>query len=468
MPHKTHVAMLPSPGVGHLIPLLGLATDLVQSYDFIVTVIIPTIGPPAKALVSLLESLPEGIDTVFLPPVFFEDTMPREAQIFLAIKESLASIRNVFESFVKSEKTVTALITDMFGTDAFDVAMEFKVPSYLYFLISAMCFALFISQPKLHETVSCNLRDLPEPLKLPGCVPIHGRDFPEAVRDRSSEPYKTLLHHAKRCSLAEGVLLNSFMELEPATVEALQKEDSGNPFVYPIGPRLQTGSTNGGADESGCLNWLHQQPLGSVLFVCFGSGGTLSFDQLTELALGLEKSGQKFIWVVRSPDEKSAAGSYLSAESKTDPFGFLPEGYLDRTKEQGLLVPSWAPQMQILAHKSTAGFLTHCGWNSALESIINGVPMIAWPLYAEQSTNAVLLTEALKVALRPKPNQNGLVGREEIAKTVKSLMQGEEGMKIRERMNVMKEAAANAVSEGGSSTKTLSQLVLKWKNRKLN
>ncbi|GKU87969.1 hypothetical protein SLEP1_g2291 [Rubroshorea leprosula] len=179
-------------------------------------------------------------------------------------------------------------------------------------------------------------------------------------------------------------------------------------------------------------------------------------------------SGQKFIWVVRSPDNESAAGSYFSADSNTDPLGFLPEGYLDRTKEQGLLVPSWAPQMQILAHKSTAGFLTHCGWNSALESIINGVPMIAWPLYAEQSTNAVLLTEALKVALRPKPNQNGLVGREEIAKTVKSLMQEEEGMKIRERMNVMKEAAANAVREGGSSTKTLSQLVLKWKNRKLN
>ncbi|GLU03673.1 hypothetical protein SLE2022_208610 [Rubroshorea leprosula] len=189
--------------MGHLIPLLELATDLVQSYDFTVTIIIPTISPPAQALVSLLEKLPEGIDTVLLPPVLFKDTMPREAQIFLAIKESLASIRNVFESFVKSEETVTALIIDMFGTDAFDVATEFKVPLYLYFLISAMCFALFISQPRLHETVSCNFPNMPKPLKLPGCVPIHGRDFPEAMRDRSSRGSSSATNASKMDEVSE-------------------------------------------------------------------------------------------------------------------------------------------------------------------------------------------------------------------------------------------------------------------------
>lgn len=257
-------------------------------------------------------------------------------------------------------------------------------------------------------------------------------------------------------------MVNSFKELEGGAIKALQEEEPGKPPVYPIGPLVQM---DGADEKSECLRWLDDQPRGSVLFVSFGSGGTLSYDQLNELALGLEMSEQRFLWVVRSPNDKSAIATYFSVNSQNDPFAFLPKGFLERTKGYGLVVPSWAPQVQVLSHGSTGGFLTHCGWNSTLESMVNGIPLIAWPLHAEQKMNAVMLTEDLKVALRPRIGENGIIGRAEIAKVVKVLMEGEEGKKIRSKMTDLKDAAARVLGEDGDSTKSLAELAQKWKNK---
>ncbi|KAK8326277.1 hypothetical protein V6Z11_A11G105100 [Gossypium hirsutum] len=336
--------MLPTPGMGHLIPLIGFAKDLVQSHDLAITLIVLTIGPPTNAQKDLLHCAAEACERVKL---FSQPEM----NAFVAITRSMSSIRHVFKSLVDSNRP-RELVVDLLTTDVLDVAMEFNIPSYVYFPSSALSLALMFDLPTSDETVSYEFKDLPEPMKLPGSVPVH------------------------------GMILNSFKDLEPGTIEALQLEEPDKPAVYAIGPRLQTGSS-GGIDEFECGKWLDNQPSGSVLFVSFGSGGTLSLDQLNELALGLEMSEQRFLWV-------------------------------------------------ILGHGSTSGFLTHCGWNSVLESIANGVPMIAWPLYAEQRMNAVLLTEGINVALRPTVNQKGVVEREEIAK--------------------YKDAAAKAVSESGSST----------------
>jgi hydroquinone glucosyltransferase len=165
---------------------------------------------------------------------------------------------------------------------------------------------------------------------------------------------------------------------------------------------------------------------------------------------------------VRSPNDKVSNATFFSVDSHKDPFDFLPKGFSDRTKGRGLAVPSWAPQPQVLGHGSTGGFLTHCGWNSTLESVVNGVPLIVWPLYAEQKMNAWMLTKDIKVALRPKASENGLIGREEIANAVRGLMEGEEGKRVRNRMKDLKEAAARVLSEDGS----LSELAHKWKNQK--
>ncbi|THG06260.1 hypothetical protein TEA_006035 [Camellia sinensis var. sinensis] len=167
---------------------------------------------------------------------------------------------------------------------------------------------------------------------------------------------------------------------------------------------------------------------------------------------------------MRNPSDNASA-VFFNAHNQNDPFSFLPEGFLERTQGRGLVVPSWALQIVVLSHRATGGFLTHCGWNSTLESIAHGLPLIAWPLFAEQKMNAVMLTEGLKVALRPKCHESRLVGREEIAEVVKSLMEGEDGKEVHQRMGGLRDAAAKVLSDEGSSAKSLSDLAFKLKNQ---
>jgi hydroquinone glucosyltransferase len=242
--------------------------------------------------------------------------------------------------------------------------------------------------------------------------------------------------------------------------------------VYPIGPLIRqfVGSETDGPPSSpraACLEWLDRQPARSVIFVSFGSGGALPKEEMRELALGLELSGQRFLWVVRSPsDEGTLSDNYYNAESKKDPFVYLPEGFLERTKDVGLVVPSWAPQTQVLAHRATGGFLTHCGWNSTLESLVHGVPMVAWPLFAEQRLNAVMLAaEGVGAAIRLPERKD----KESIAAVVRELMAGEgKGGMVRVKVAELQKAAAEGLREGGAAATALDEVVEKWEADEAN
>ncbi|XP_043694901.1 hydroquinone glucosyltransferase-like [Telopea speciosissima] len=461
----THIVILPSPGMGHLIPMAEFAKRLVLNHHFSVTFTIPCDGPLPKAQKKVIDSLPKIINSVILPPVNLNDLssdVPHEVHICHINTRSLPSLREVLKDSSTTSR-VSALVVDLFGIDAFKVAKEFKILSYLFFPSTAMSLWMFLQMPKLDEMYSCEYRDLPEPVKLPGCVPVHGSDLLDPVQDRTSEVYSFILNLCRRVVVADGILLNSFMDLEPGAIQAFTEGgELCSLQIYPVGPLIRTGSGDE-SDPNECLKWLDGQPDGSVLFVSFGSGGVLSPEQLNELAFGLEQSEQRFLWVTRSPSSKSVTANFFNSQSIEDPFSHLPQGFLERTKGRGLVVPSWAPQIQVLNHGSTGGFLTHCGWNSTLESIVHGVPLIAWPLFAEQRMNAVLLVEGMKVALRPKEREDGIIGREEIAKVVRSLMEGEEGQRVRSRMRELKDAAARVLSEEGSSTQSLSEVAQKWR-----
>ncbi|KAF8405176.1 hypothetical protein HHK36_010076 [Tetracentron sinense] len=230
----------------------------------------------------------------------------------------------------------------------------------------------------------------------------------------------------------DGFFLNTWEDLEPMTIRALREDPRLkrilNVPIYPIGPL--TRSIGPERARSECLDWLNKQPTESVVYVSFGSGGTLSAEQLTELAYGLELSQQRFIWVARPPTRKDPSGTFFtSGNGCDDPSEYLPDGFLTRTRNVGLVVPNWAPQVEILSHGSMGGFMCHCGWNSALESITNGVPMIAWPLYSEQRMNAAMLTEDLGVAVRPEimATKEVVVRREEVERMVRLVMEGKEG-----------------------------------------
>jgi hydroquinone glucosyltransferase len=461
MEKTVHIVVVPGPWYSHLLSILQFSKLLVQLHpEFHVTCFIPTIGSPSSAAKSFLQTLPSNINYIFLPPVNpmnLPQGIPMLSQIHLAVTQSLPYLHQTFNSLTLKTPPV-ALVVDSLSVEALDLAKEFKM------FPSATTLSTYFYLLKLDKETSCEYRDLPEPIQVPGCVPFHGRDLVDQAQDRSNQTYKFLLQRVKRFCSVDGILINSFLEIEKGPIEALREEGSGNPAVYPVGPIIQM-ETKSSDDVNGfeCLTWLDKQEPCSVLYVSFGSGGTLSQEQIVELALGLELSNHKFLWVVRAPNS-SANSAYLSAQNDVDPLQFLPSGFLERTKEKGLVIPSWAPQIQILSHRSVGGFLTHCGWNSILESVVHGVPLITWPLFAEQKMNAVLLSEGLKVGMRTRVNENDIVERVEVAKVIKYLMEGEEGEKLRNNMKELKQAASNAVKEDGSSTKTISQSALTWRN----
>ncbi|XP_043695961.1 hydroquinone glucosyltransferase-like [Telopea speciosissima] len=257
-----HIVILPSPGMGHLIPLAIFAKQFIAYHNFTITFIIPNDGSPPKPQNSVLDALPKTITSIFLPPVNLDDLpgdVKIETRICLTVSRSISSFREAL-SILTSTTHLVALVVDLFGVEAFDVAKEFKIPSYIFFPSTTTLFSFCLHLPTLDETYSCEYIDLPEPVRLPGCVPLHGRDFPDPAQDRNNEAYKWLLHHSKRYRLADGVLLNSFMGLEGGAIKALKEGKVPTvPTVYPIGPIIQTGSSDA-TDSTGCLKWLDNQP----------------------------------------------------------------------------------------------------------------------------------------------------------------------------------------------------------------
>ena len=294
------------------------------------------------------------------------------------------------------------------------------------------------------------------------------------ILDREDKAYEFFLNMFIHLPRSAGIIVNTFEALEPRAVKTILDGlcvlDGPTSPIFCIGPLIaaddRSGGGGGGGGGSGipeCLTWLESQPKRSVLFLCFGSLGLFSEEQLKEIAVGLERSGQRFLWVVRSPPSKDPSRRFL-APPEPDLNSLLPDGFLDRTKERGLMVKSWAPQVAVLNHASVGGFVTHCGWNSVLEAVCAGVPMVAWPLYAEQRFNRVVLVEEMKLAFPMEESEEGFVTATEVEKRVRELMESEEGRNtLRLRIMAMKEAAETAMSDGGSSRTALTKLVKSWR-----
>ncbi|KAK4713895.1 hypothetical protein R3W88_019802 [Solanum pinnatisectum] len=208
-----------------------------------------------------------------------------------------------------------------------------------------------------------------------------------------------------------------------------------------------------------CLDWLNKQPPKSVLYVSFGTSTSFSAEQIKELAIGLEQSKQKFIWVFRNADEGDPVTNKCE-NNRSGPLE-LPEGFEERVKGVGLVVREWAPQQEILAHPSTGGFMSHCGWTSCLESIIEGVPIATWPIQFDQPKNGFLVAEVLKIGLhvREWEQRNELVTASTIQNIVSKLMASEEGDMIRKRAQELSKAVRRSTEEGGVSRMELESFV---------
>ncbi|OEL19609.1 Anthocyanidin 5,3-O-glucosyltransferase [Dichanthelium oligosanthes] len=344
-----------------------------------------------------------------------------------------------------------ALLLDMFCVDALDVAAELGVPAYFFFPSAASVLAVFLNLPYYCPTVP-SFREMDKDALVrcyPGMPPIRAVDMLQTVQDKESEAAKVRLYQFKRMAEGRGVLCNTFDWLEP---RALKELDAGvcvpgrpTPRVYCIGPLVNDGNRGeSGGERHECLAWLDAQAKRSVVFLCFGSMGAFPAAQLQEIARGLESSGHRFLWAVRSPREEQ------SQFPEPDLERLLPAGFLERTRDRGMVVKNWAPQSEVVQHEAVAAFVTHCGWNSTLEAITAGLPMICWPLYAEQSMNKMFMTEEMKIAVDVEGYEE-FVKAEEVEAKVRLVMDTEEGKMLRERLAAIKEKALEAIGENGSS-----------------
>jgi hypothetical protein len=232
------------------------------------------------------------------------------------------------------------------------------------------------------------------------------------------------------------------------------------PTVYAVGPAVSAPVKAPGEQPHRCVAWLDAQPPASVVLLCFGSmGGSFPAPQVSAIAAALERSGHRFLWVLRGP---VPAGSHSPYPSDANVDELLPEGFLERTKDRGLVWPTWAPQKAIIAHAAVGGFVTHCGWNSILESLWHGVPMAPWPQHADQHMCAFQLVSVVGAAVGMEVNRKrgNFVEAAELERAVRSLMGdgSEEGRRAREKAAEMKAACRKAVAEGGSSHAALQKL----------
>ncbi|KAK8716729.1 hypothetical protein V6N13_044031 [Hibiscus sabdariffa] len=458
---KPRAALLASPGMGHLIPVLELGKRLLSHHGINITVFVVTgdASLSQSQLRKVSEAAYDLLDVVLLSPVDVSGQIDKTTsiltQIAMMVHEALPSLQS---AILATEVPPIALVVDMFATEAFSVAEELMMLKYVFITSNAWFLALTVHAPNLDNEVDQGDHiNNQRPLLIPGCESVRFLDCFEQFL-RQNEVYFRM---GTEISTADGILVNTFHELEPQTLAALNGTRKlglvPNAPVYPIGPLVRPVQPDLRSDA---LSWLGMQPTGSVMYVSFGSGGTLSAEQTTELAWGLEKSQQRFIWVVRPPVENDSAATVLKRNSSCTDFpDYLPEGFLNRTSKYGLVVPMWAPQAEILSHPSIGGFLSHCGWNSSLESILNSVPMIVWPLYAEQKMNATVLAKHIGVAIRSEllPSQ-GVIGRSEIEAMVRKIMVDKEGEAIRAKATMLKSCAEKALSKGGSSYNALANV----------
>jgi hypothetical protein len=472
------VVLYPTPAIGHLISMVELA-KLILTHQPSLTIhilIAPqpyNAGSTAPYLADVSATTPSitfhYLPNVSLPPTSF---VHHETLTFELLRLNNPNLSQSLLSISKSY-TIHALIMDSFCSHALSVADKLNIPGYYFYTSGAGILAYFLYLLTMHRTITRSFKDLNTLLHIPGLPPIPSSDTPKPLLDRNEKIYENILDCSLSMVKSAGIIVNTFESLEPRVIKAISAglcvPEGPTPPIYCLGPLIAPSSNersgrNGAGDDAvpECLRWLDLQPSRSVVFLCFGSLGLFFVEQLTEIAIGLERSGLRFLWVVRNPPTQDHSLA-VTAQPDPDLDLLLPEGFLDRTKERGLVVKTWAPQVAVLNHDSVGGFVTHCGWNSVLEAVCAGVPMVAWPLYAEQKLNRVILVEEIRIALPMNESENGFVSATEVEKRVRELMDSEEGNSIRARTSCMQNDAKAALGEGGSSRVALAKLVESWK-----
>ncbi|XXG90626.1 hypothetical protein AAC387_Pa12g2348 [Persea americana] len=473
MASKPHIVIFPLMAQGHLIPFLALAKTLEQKTSYTITLVNTSLNiqslqsslPPISTI--RLMALPFNGPDHGLPP-HAENTdslpLPLYPNFFKASQALQPSFEQLISDISQQDGSPPAcIITDMFFGWTVEIARKLGI-FHTVFIASgaygtALYFSLWLHLPHLS---AANSDEFSAP-GFPESGLVHRSQVPFHLLAADGKDYWSCFHRREfsLCLSSDGFLFNTVEELEKTGLRYFSRET--NRPVWAIGP-VTTNRQNQQMKESVftpntfVFSWLDRQPPRSVLYICFGSQCTISPSQMMEVAIGLESSTHKFIWVVRPP-----FGFDLNGDFRAE---WLPEGFEERIteKKQGILVRKWAPQIEILGHESTGAFLSHCGWNSVLESLRNGVVLIGWPLGGEQTFNSKLLVEEVGVCLEVARGCGGEVETGRVKEVVEMVMgETEKGKEMRRKAlkvkEMMKEANRDDEEFRGSSVRALDDFI---------
>nr|XP_043628416.1 anthocyanidin 3-O-glucosyltransferase 2-like [Erigeron canadensis] len=476
---SAELVFIPVPGVGHIMSTIEMAKVLVNR-DQRLSITVLLIKPPYSsfALASYIESLisKKPIERIRFIQLAQDETPPKldpkaPMTSFLEyINSHCKYVKNVVTDMMINSRPcfgpVVGFVVDILCTGMIDVANEFHVPTYVFFTSNAafLGFKLYV------ENILCvnqdqyviELSNSDGEMMIPSFVkPVPTKVFPAVYQ--TLEGLDFLKYSVRKMREAKGVMVNTFLELETHAIKSFS--DANFPPVYPVGPILNLDGVVAGKNENmDVIKWLDDQPPSSVVFLCFGSMGSFEEAQVKEIAFALEQSGYRFVWSLRRPPSLEQSFQVLP-DDFDDPRMVLPDGFLERTIGTGKVI-GWAPQVLILAHPAVGGFVSHCGWNSMLESVWFGVPVATWPMYTEQQMNAfemvVELGLAAEIRLDYKINvfnpegEMDILTAKEIERGVTRLMENKE---IREKVKEMSKMSRATVTKGGSSYASVGCLI---------
>ncbi|CAI9094815.1 OLC1v1030615C1 [Oldenlandia corymbosa var. corymbosa] len=451
---KGHCLILPYPLQGHVNPLLqfskrlrfkGAQITLVHTKSFI-----NRIKDSSATSLFPSETISDGFDEGGVQQA-------GNFQLYFSRFQEVGSrtLGELIEKLRDSGSPVDCVVYDAFLPWVLDVAKKYGVAGAVFFTQSCAVGDIYYHVCK--GVVKLPLDDHRRYYEIPGLPVLERSDFPSFVTAPEIYPAarEMVINQFSNVDKADWVLFNTLYKLEQEVIDWMSKLW---PAIRPVGPtvpsmyldkRLQDDNDYGmnifKPMGDTCRKWLEQRANKSVVYVSFGSLAALNSEAMKELAWGLKMSNKYFLWVVRS-----------SEESK------LPENFVEENSEKGLIV-SWCPQLEVLSNESTGCFVTHCGWNSTLEALSLGVPLVAMPQWTDQTTNAKFVEDVWEIGIKAGADGNGIVRKEMIDKCIKEVMEGKRGEKIKENARKWKEWTLEAAHEGGSSDKNIDEFVSKCK-----
>jgi len=466
---NTHILLISYPAQGHINPLLRLAKCLAAKGASVIFITTEKAGKDIRTVNNIVEKSLTPIGDGSLTFEFLDDGLEDDDPLRGNLLGYIEQLKHVGKPFVSQmikkhadlNKPFSCLINNPFVPWVCDVADEHGIPSALLWIQSTAVFAAYYNY--FHKLVRFPSETEPYiDVQLPFQL-LKYNEIPDFLHPFSQFPFlgTLILEQFKNLSKVFCVLVETYEELEHDFIDYISNKSI---LIRPIGPLFHNPIIKGAknirgdfvkSDDCNIIEWLNTKPKGSVVYISFGSIVYIPQEQVNEIAYGLLDSQVSFLWVVKPPSDELGLKEHN-----------LPDGFLEEISERGKVV-KWSPQEEVLAHPSVACFITHCGWNSSMEALSLGVPMLTFPAWGDQVTNAKFLVDVFGVGIRMGYGmiENKLVKRDEVKKCLLEATTGEKAENLKQNANKWKKKAEEAVAIGGSSDRNLDEFMEDIQNR---